>query len=89
MDNVTRQRIDEMVAGCLRHFCQGTAEIRGADSLQDDLGIDSIEMVELAAMLTQQCGMGSRRIDLDGVDTVGDLGELLERSLSPGRTERP
>ena len=90
MNDMTRQQIDEAVTDCLRRFCSGVDDIRPVDDLQDDLGIDSIEMVELAAMLSKQCGIGSRRIDLDGVATVGELGDRLERSLrtEPGMVSR-
>ena len=46
-----------------------------------DLGIDSIEIVELATMAWKRCGLGPRALDVRDVQTMGQLVNRLHDGL--------
>lgn len=71
-----RKTIDDAILECLRRF-GAEKNVQPTDELEGDLGIDSIERVELASMVAKHLGAPSRRMDLDGVVTVADLGSRL------------
>ena len=50
--------------------------------LQGSLGIDSTEMVELAALVHKECGMPLKPADLLSIQTVGDLVNRIDRFLA-------
>ena len=77
----TRVKIDQAVIEALQGLYGTVREVGPAQDLQQDLGLDSIEMVELASSVAKQLGAGSRRLDLAGVVTVRDLTARLEEAL--------
>jgi acyl carrier protein len=50
--------------------------------LQGDLGIDSTEMVELAALVRSECGMALQPLDLRSIQTVADLTSRIGQFLA-------
>jgi acyl carrier protein len=67
------QDIESIVQASIRKLGIEDAEILPIHDLQTDLGIDSTEMVELAALVRSQLGLHTQRISLSDVLTVQDL----------------
>ncbi|MGH9349893.1 MAG: hypothetical protein ACRD26_21795 [Vicinamibacterales bacterium] len=68
-----RDDIQHTVEEALRRFGCNAPQILPVHRLQGDLGIDSIEVVEVAALVCAARGTPDLRIDVSGVQTVGDL----------------
>lgn len=69
--------LDFSVIDSVRSFSGFEGEIQLEDDLQEDLGIDSVEVVELLAELLTAAGAGHRRVDADRIVTVADLENTL------------
>lgn len=65
--------IEAAVATAIRKLGLEEADILPVYDLQTDLGIDSTELVELAALVRGELGLHTQRIDLKQVRTVSDL----------------
>jgi acyl carrier protein len=48
-----------------------------------DLGIDSLEVVELGMIVCSRCGIASEQLDFRNVRTLGDLATRFAPSLRP------
>ncbi|MFY9823807.1 MAG: phosphopantetheine-binding protein [Thermoanaerobaculia bacterium] len=81
MRDWTRETLEQAVFESLRHFCTDADRILPAQDLQKDLGLDSVEMVELTTLLARRFGLSSRRIHLDDVLTVAELADRVEQNL--------
>lgn len=75
-----RDDLWDSVEQALRRFGCDVPQILPLHCLQGDLGIDSIEVVELAALLCEARGLPGVRVDVGGVRTVQDL---VARVVSP------
>jgi len=82
MTEWTRDTVQQAVLESLRPFCTGDEPILAAQNLQTDLGLDSVEVVELTTLLAKRFGLSSRAIQLDDVVTVAELAERLEQNLN-------
>jgi acyl carrier protein len=69
--------LESSVIDSVRSFSGFEGEIQPEDDLQEDLGIDSVEVVELLAELLTAAGAGHRRVDADRIATVADLRNTL------------
>lgn len=80
---MTAQDIHEVVLASLKHLGYDAKEILPVHDLQADLGMDSVEVVELAALVRNQCGLKVQRLNLRSMKTISDLAgqvqALLER----------
>jgi len=65
--------LEQHIDSALRAFGCDASEILPVHDLQTDLGIDSIEIVELAALICRDWGRPDVRLDVSGVRTVSDL----------------
>ena len=65
--------IEAAVATAIRKLGLEETDILPVYDLQTDLGIDSTELVELAALVRGEVGLHTQRIDLKRVRTVSDL----------------
>lgn len=65
--------IEAAVATAIRKLGLEETDILPIHDLQTDLGIDSTELVELAALVRGELGLHTQRIDLKQVRTVSDL----------------
>lgn len=73
---------EEVVMKALRKLgCQVEA-VLPVQELQGDLGIDSTEMVELAALVRTECGMSLQPVDLRSIQTVADLTSRIDQFLT-------
>jgi len=90
MRDWTRETLEQAVFESLRHFCTDVDPILPGQDLQDDLGLDSVEIVELTTLLARRFGLSSRRIHLDDVLTVAELADGVEQNLiASERQSRP
>ncbi|MCB1054741.1 MAG: acyl carrier protein [Acidobacteria bacterium] len=77
--------LESFVIEGLRSFTGYTGAIEPADDLQEDLGIDSVEVVELVGSLLARTSTPNRRVDVDKIATVADLKAALEDVLPQDR----
>jgi acyl carrier protein len=78
---MTVQDIHEVVLASLKHLGYDTKEILPAHDLQSDLGLDSTEVVELAALVRNQCGLKAQRLNLRSMRTISDLSGQVQALL--------
>lgn len=78
--------LESLVIESLRTFTGFAGAINPEDDLQEDLGIDSVEVVELVAGLLTRASATDRRIDVDKIATVADLRTALEEALPQDRS---
>lgn len=76
-DKTVAERLREVIADY-----SGIAADRITDDadIYDDLGIDSLEKVELAMMIEDEFGIEVHDSDLTRADTVADLSALVTRA---------
>ncbi len=70
---MTPEDIQLTVMSSLKSIGYDTREVLLVHDLQTDLGLDSTEVVELAALVRNQCGLKAQRLDLRSLRTVSDL----------------
>lgn len=75
------KKIEESIINSLRKLGCDTATILPVHELQGDLGVDSTEMIELAALVRGEFGITTQRINLHDVKTVADLAGRVESLL--------
>lgn len=80
--------IEAAVATAIRKLGLEETDILPVYDLQTDLGIDSTELVELAALVRGELGLTTQRIDLKRVRTVSDLVDQVDL-LIRGAAARP
>ena len=80
-------QVEAHIDSALRRFGCDAREILPIHDLQDDLGIDSIEIVELAALICCEYGRPDVRLDVAGVRTVGDLVNRAQALTAPGQVQ--
>ena len=73
--------IDKAIMDSLRRLGCDADVILPVHELQGDLGIDSTEMIELAALVRSECGLEAQRLDLNRINTVADLRRQVELLL--------
>ncbi|HEV7239534.1 MAG TPA: acyl carrier protein [Thermoanaerobaculia bacterium] len=73
--------IEAAVSTAIRKLGLEEFEILPVYDLQTDLGIDSTELVELAALVRGELGLHTQRINLGKVKTVHDLVAEVETLL--------
>lgn len=80
---------EDVMSTLLSELSQNTPsaiqDIRSDSHLKDDLGIDSLDLVEITVQLETLFQVQFRPEDLDGIKTVGDL---LNRLLTLLQIER-
>jgi acyl carrier protein len=59
-------------------------EVQPSDDLVSDLGMDSVDAVELLLRVSTEFGVDIDVDELEGVNTVGDVFALAERHLGDG-----
>ena len=78
--------IDEAIISALRQLGCDADVILPVHQLQGDLGIDSTEMIELAALVRSECGLEAQRLSLREITTVADLRQQVEMLLGQLQT---
>lgn len=78
--------------GIVEHFASEPSRVRLRDDrthlrLREDLGLDSLALLEIASLAEEALGLSLTDEDLRGVRTVGDLLALAHRTVPPGRRE--
>jgi len=73
--------IDKVILNSLRRLGCDADVVLPVHELQGDLGIDSTEMIELAALVRSECGLQAQRLDLNKINTVADLRRQVELLL--------
>jgi acyl carrier protein len=58
------------------------SEIEAETNLRDDLGLDSLQAVTVVMALEQEFGIEVDDEEIDGLQTVGDILELLARKTA-------
>jgi acyl carrier protein len=75
------KKIEESIINSLRKLGCDADTILPVHELQGDLGVDSTEMIELAALVRGEFGLTTQRINLQDVRTVADLTVRVESLL--------
>lgn len=78
---MSQQEIETAILQSLRKLGCDVDTILPVHHLQFDLGVDSTEMVELAALVKTECGLALERLNLAGVYTVADLAHRVDHVL--------
>lgn len=76
------KQIEDAVLNALRKLGCDVAQVLPVHQLQGDLGVDSTELVELAALVRTDCGIALQQVELRGARTVSDLTNLIEAAIS-------
>jgi acyl carrier protein len=79
---MTTQDIQQIVLSSLNSLGYDAKNVLPVHDLQSDLGLDSTEVVELAALVRNQCGLKAQRLDFKSLKTVSDLASQVEALLS-------
>jgi acyl carrier protein len=80
----TRNEIKEIIIDAIVSTKPGMLNIEDvneSDYLKDSLGLDSLDTVELIMHLEKEFNIGITEEDFEGVETVGQLIELVENIL--------
>jgi acyl carrier protein len=83
---MTTQDIHEVVLASLKSLGYDTQDVLPVHDLQSDLGLDSTEVVELAALVRNQCGLKAQRLDLRSLRTISDLASQVQSLLGQPKT---
>ena len=75
--NVNRETVKALVAEYLDHPVE---KLNESDQLIDDLGLDSLDSIELVMFLEERLGYEIKDDDVDHIKTVGDLIDAVARS---------
>jgi acyl carrier protein len=82
---MTSRDIEQVVLQSLKNLGYEAKDVLPVHDLQSDLGLDSTEVVELAALVRNECGLKAQRLDMRSLKTVSDLAgqvkSLLDRSI--------
>lgn len=78
---MSHRNVEEVVINSLRELGCDADTILPVHDLQGDLGVDSTEMIELAALVRSRVGLYAQRLNLDEIRTVADLQRQLEQLL--------
>jgi acyl carrier protein len=78
---IVRARVEAAVVTAIRKLGVEEVDLLPVHDLQLDLGIDSTELVELAAIVRGELGLTAHRVDLGRLRTVGDLVSQLDAML--------
>lgn len=78
---------EELVLGCLEEMGCGAAAVAPAHRFEEDLGLDSIEVVELVAMVLKKAGLPAGAVMPAVTRTVGELVTEVSRASMPQTAE--
>jgi acyl carrier protein len=82
MARVEHVLAEDVVINALKRLGCPVETVVPVQELQGDLGIDSTEMVELAALVRSECGMALQPVDLRSIQTVADLTSKINLFLA-------
>ncbi len=85
--SVSRDR--ELVAVIAKQLCCGVERVQLDARLVDDLGADSLSLVQLTLALEATFELEIPDEDVSALLTVEDVHRYVERGRAPGRGERP
>jgi acyl carrier protein len=78
---------DEVLEAIREHLAQRgieASEVTEQSHLVNDLGLDSLDTVELTLGLEERFGIEIPDTELEGVESVGDAVTLIEKKLPVG-----
>ncbi len=79
-----REEILEAIKGHLGERGIDANDVSESSDLAKDLGLDSLDTVELTLGLEERFGIEIPDTELEGVATVGDAVTLIEKKMSVG-----
>ena len=79
-DAIRQKIIDELLEASESSL--DAADIGAATNLRDDLGLDSLQAVTVVMALEQEFGIEVDDEEIDGLQTVGDILELLSKKTA-------
>jgi acyl carrier protein len=82
MAHAERMLAENVVINALKRLGCPVEAVVPVQELQGGLGIDSTEMVELAALVRSECGMVLQPVDLRSIQTVADLTSKIDQFLA-------
>lgn len=85
--NLSEQMIEEIQNVVMKQLGIDRAQVEPDADLKVDLGADSLDMVEIAMTLEEKLSLGGNDDSMEGVQTVGDLYEAVEKRLAALNTE--
>jgi acyl carrier protein len=83
-DMAKREEVLEAIKDHLGQRGIEAGEVSEQSHLVNDLGLDSLDTVELTLGLEERFGIEIPDTELEGVATVGDAATLIEKKLSVG-----
>jgi acyl carrier protein len=83
-DVTKREEVLEAIKDHLGQRGIEAGEVGEQSHLVNDLGLDSLDTVELTLGLEERFGIEIPDTELEGVATVGDAATLIEKKLSVG-----
>lgn len=79
---MTRKEIEEKVRDFLIEDIEiDEAKITPDAKLKDDLGIDSLDFVDIVVLVDQKFGFKIKQEEMDGVDTFSKFCDYIETKL--------
>lgn len=63
------------------HLGIGEGEIKLESKFQEDLGVDSLDIFEIAMELEEEFNLEISNEDLEGIKTIGDLVEYINSKV--------
>jgi acyl carrier protein len=81
------EKREEIMTAIKEHLAERGIEVTDvseASDLANDLGLDSLDTVEMTLGLEERFGIEIPDTELEGVTTVGDAVTLIEKKMSVG-----
>lgn len=72
--------LDTIIEIISRQLGVEPSEIDGNTRIVDDLGADSLDIVEMVMAIEQECGVTIPDEDIMGLQTVGDVASYVENN---------
>lgn len=79
MPDPIEDRIKEIIGG---HLCKEPAEVKPETILIEDLGADSLDIVEIQMAIEDDLGIQISDTEMDPVETVADAVVLAKKKLA-------
>jgi acyl carrier protein len=90
MDNIDTSEILDQVRSLLaHHLCRQPEEVTASATIEDDLGIDSLDFVEIFVALEDTFDIATDRVDACRFRTVSDMVEFVSDRVGEPAPLRP
>jgi len=83
--NLSEQVIEQVQDVLMKQLGVDRDQLQPEADIKVDLGADSLDMVEIAMNLEEKLGLSGDDEEMEGVQTVGDLYEAVDKRLLAAR----